>query len=91
MKLILRCGAAMLTGILASVVLHFFALDYVERFHVKSDTFENIFFAPARVMAGRGFEAQAAVVPLNVLIFAFVFAVVSFLIPGRRAVRKKSA
>jgi uncharacterized membrane protein len=57
----------------------------------QSDTFENIFFALGQVMAGRGFEAQAAVVPLNVLIVAIVFAVISFLILGRRAVRKNYA
>jgi hypothetical protein len=78
----------MLIGILESVALHFFALEYFERFHMTSNSLENIFFAPGQALAGRGFEAQAAVVPLNVLIVAIVFAVVSFLILGRRAVRK---
>jgi hypothetical protein len=73
------------------VALHFFALEYFERFHVTSNRFENIFLAPGQAVAGRGFEAQSAVVPLNVLIFAIVFAVVSFLILGRRAFRKNSA
>jgi ABC-type uncharacterized transport system permease subunit len=90
MKLILRCGAAMLIGMLASLALHFFALEYVERFHVKDENFENILFASGQAVAGRGFEAQAAVVPLNVLIFAVIFAVASFLILRRRAIRKNS-
>jgi hypothetical protein len=88
-KLILRSAVAILTGILSSVIVHIAALEYIWNSHADNTRFETVFFALGSLLAGPGFEAQSAVVLLNVLAFAVFFSVASFLLLRRRALRQK--
>ena len=87
-KLILRFVLAILAGMLISVILNLAALEYVWNSHAANRRFAAVFFAPGSLLAGRGFEAQSSVVPLNLLAFAVVFSIASFLLLRvRRAVQ----
>jgi hypothetical protein len=88
-KLILRSAVAILTGILSSVIVHFAALEYLWNSHAANSRFETVFFALGSFLAGPGFEAQSAVVLINVIAFAVFFSVASFLLLRRRAIRQK--
>jgi hypothetical protein len=89
-KLVLRSALAILTGIPSSVIVHFAALEYIWHSHGYNGRFAAVFFTPGSWLAGRGFETQSVVLPLNVLAYAVLFSATSFLLPGRRARQKLS-
>jgi hypothetical protein len=84
MNLILRFAVSIWIGILSSVIVNFVALEYIWNFHAYNSRFAAIFFALGSLLAPRGFEAQALVIPLNVLAFGVFFSVATFLLLGRR-------
>jgi hypothetical protein len=86
-KLILRLAAATLIGIVVSAAVHFAVLECIWSFH--ADWLAAIFLAPGILLAGRGFEAQSAVIPLNVVALAIFLAVGSFLLLTRCTLRQK--
>jgi hypothetical protein len=87
-KLVLRSAVAMLIGILSSVIFHFAALEYIWHFHAYNSRFAAVFSVPGSFLAGPGFEAQSVVLPLNVLSYAVLFSVASFLLLRRHARQK---
>jgi hypothetical protein len=83
MKLVLRLGSAIVIGSIASVVAHAvafvcFAAEYFQNYHPDHQWLPAIFFAPGRMFSGG--DSGTRLLLCNVLAFAFVFAIGSFLL-----------
>jgi hypothetical protein len=86
----LHASIAALIGFMASAALHLVMLAFLEHFNLESTPLGSAFLALRLLLAGRGFEVQAVVVPLNVLVNAVVLAAASFLLLRKRALRRRT-
>jgi len=79
---------AILVGLIFSVAYNGVAIALCRHFDPYGQgALSNILFAPGLLLAGPGFEAQAAVLPANVLAFWIAAAIAVWLVLRRRARR----
>jgi len=81
----IRALSAVLAGAALSVAYNAAALELIWYVHAGDRSFlTRILFAPGLLLAPRGFEGQAAVIPFNAVSLFVVFAGSAWLILTRR-------
>lgn len=84
-----RVAMALVAGLILSVAYNAAVWFLIGSIDPNTEGFlAHVLLAPGILLAGRGFEEQTAIIPLNVIVFFLAFTVVSWVLLSRRARRR---